>query len=406
MVKTKNTINTIKEKIEREEDERELNLGPNDNDSRYGLWIIALISVVFLLFAFSFLFSGAKITVNPKVKNLTLNQNLNGTKESKDSLSFSVVSFSGEETKSIQGGEEKEVTESAKGTVVIFNTFSASPQILSIDTRLEGSNGKMYKTDSKVTIPGMFSDGTPGSVEVGIYGADVGADYNSSPLDFKIFGFKNSPKYSKFYARSKGEIIGGLVGKVRQISDVEKTTTIDELKNTLQAKLLKKVSDQIPSGYILFKDAVFFENDDGKMGVDPGDGMVPLTLTGTLYGFLFEEKTLTTKIVQENVDKYDGADVYIPNIRDLTFALSNKENISFKDVADISFNLSGPVNVVWKVDEEKIINDVLGKKKKDFNEILSSSNNIDSADLVVKPVWNSSIPDKIKDIKVIVNYPK
>ena len=49
----------------------------------------------------------------------------------------------------------------------------------------------------------MTKDGKPGSVEVGIYGSSAGPEYNSIPIDFKIFGFKNTPKYAKIYARSK-----------------------------------------------------------------------------------------------------------------------------------------------------------------------------------------------------------
>ena len=380
----------------------------SDGGSRYRLWFVAMISVLILLFAVSFLFSGAKITINPKIKNLVLNENLNAIRDSNDAnnLSFDVVSISGEETKTIPGGVEKDVAEKAKGTVVIYNAFNSSPQLLSIDTRLEGTNGKMYKTEKAITVPGMGSNGTPGSVEVGIYGVEAGAEYNSAPVDFKIFGFKNTPKYSKFYARSKGEIIGGLKGKSRQVSDEEKIATINELKTTLQAKLLKKATDQIPSGYILFKDAIFLDDDGGSMSIASTDGLVPMTLKGTFYGFLFEEKKLTEKIVKDNIDNYDGSEVYIPNIRDLTFYLANKENISFKDVTNIDFNLSGSVKIVWKVDEEKLINDVLGKKKKDFNQIMSQYANIDSADLTLKPIWKMSFPDKIKDIKVIVNYPQ
>ena len=75
----------------------ELELEPklkfNDNGSRYGLWFIALISVIFLLFAVSFLFSGAKITINPKIKDLVLNENLSAIKDSKDdNLSFDLIS--------------------------------------------------------------------------------------------------------------------------------------------------------------------------------------------------------------------------------------------------------------------------------------------------------------------------
>jgi hypothetical protein len=381
----------------------------NNKKSKYRIYLVAFISILFLLFALSFLFSGAKITLTPKVREITLNnQNLSAIKDSNtQDLSFDLVVISGEESKTIQGGGEKDVAISAKGIVLVYNSFSSSPQTLDINTRLEGSNGKIYKTDKKVIVPGMTKDEKPGSVQVGIYGENAGVEYNSSPLDFKIFGFKGTSKYSKFYARSKGEIVGGFKGKSSVISELDKTSAISELKTTLETKLIKKVSDQIPSGFILFKDAIFTKVDDKDITFIPDkDSMVLANIKGTVYGLLFNEKKLTKKLAQDIIEKYNGEEIYIPNIKDLVFTLLDKENISFTEVKNINFTLNGTPKIIWKVDEEKLINDVLGKKKSDFNQILRQYPNIDTAVLVLRPFWKSSFPDQSKSIEVIVNYPK
>ena len=243
-----------------------INQASNKNKPKYKLWFVALISVVFLLFALSFLFARAKITVMPKTQNISLNQNLSAVKNGNDSnaLSFDLVVISGEEEKTIQGGELKDVSVKARGTVVIYNNFSSSSQVLAKDTRLEGSNGKIYQIISKITVPGI-KNGKPGSVEVSIYAALAGEEYNSAPLDFKILGFKGTSKYSKFYGRSKGDITEGLRGKYYQISNTQKATLNDELKTALSAKLFQKVTAQIPPGFILFKDAGFLNIDENNI---------------------------------------------------------------------------------------------------------------------------------------------
>ena len=177
----------------------------------------------------------------------------------------------------------------------------------------------------------MTKDGKPGSIEAGIYAAEIGEEYNSTPLDFKILGFQGTPKYSKFYGRSKGDITGGFKGKSSIISALDKTTAVSELKATLETKLLKKATDQIPSGFILFKDAIFLSIDDQNVSFIPDkENTTLVNIKGTLYGFLFDEKKLTTKIAQDIIDNYDGSGIYMPNIRDLTFSLSDKENISLQ----------------------------------------------------------------------------
>jgi len=399
--------NEIKEIQER----KKIGMNHNKNKSRYMLWFVALVSVAFCFFAFSFLFSKAEIRVDPKIKDVVLNENLSASKDSNaDGLSFDMMVIPDEESAIVKASGEKDVAIKAMGTVCIFNKFSSSSQKLSIDTRLEGSNGKIYKTQKEITVPGMNKSSTPVCpIEVGIYATEAGQEYNSSsPLDFSIFGFKGTSKYSKFIIRSKPgtEITGGFVGKAPDISDADKATVILSLKNSIQEKLLQKATDH-PSTVVLFKDAVFTNIDDSNVSlVLNKDSSATLTLKGTLYGFLFDEQKLTKKIAENNIDKYDGSEIYIPNIRDLTFSLSNKNNISFDNVKNIDFNLSGPAKIIWKLDVNKFTTDLLGKSKKGFNLLLSQYSNIDSATLTLSPFWKMSIPDKTKDIKIIVNYPK
>ena len=255
-----------------------------------------------------------------------------------------------------------------------------------------------------------MKDTIPGSIEVDIYGAEAGEEYNSAPLDFTVFGFRGTPKYSKFYARSKGPIVGGFKGKSPFVSSNQELSLLKELRTTLQAKLFKKATDQIPNGFILFKDAVFLitnPDDDASINSDPSkENKFVVKQRGTLYGFLFNEAKLTKKIAQDSIEKYDGSPVYIPNIKDLIFSLSGEENFSSGEIKNIDFNLSGNAQIVWKLDEAKFKADLLGKSKKDFSQILLQYPNIISADLAISPFWKNTLPDKSKDIKVIVNYPK
>ena len=383
----------------------DVGIKPSKNKYRYMLWFVALVSIIFCFFAFSFLFSKAEVMVNLKTKDIVLNKNLSASLDQNvDVLPFELTHISGNTSKTIFL-EEKDFNEKAKATIILYNKFSLASQILSIDTRLDGSNGKIYKTKTKVVIPGMSKNGTPGQINVDIYAEKEGADYNSSPLDFKISGFKGTSKYEKIYGRSTGDITGGIVGKSRQVSDVQKIDTGEELKTVLENKLFNEISSQIP-GFLLYKEATFLKTDDIMTGPVSSDGSVVLTLPGTLYGIIFDEQKLTQKIVKDNVENYDNSDVYIPNIKDLTFSLTDKDNILFDSVRNINFNLSGPAKIVWKLDIEKFTADLLNKPKKDFNQILLQYPNIDSALVKLSPPWIPSLPSKIKNIKVTVDYTK
>ena len=406
----------------------ETDINHNPKKSRYFLWFIAFISAIFCFFAISLFFAKAQVVVNPKTEDVVLNENLSADKDSNTNsgLSFDLVVIPGEESKNIPVTGEKDVSTKAIGTVCIFNTYSSSPQNLDIDTRLEGSNGKIYKTQVKTTVQGMNKGNASNCPnEIGIYAAESGAEYNSSsPLDFTIFGFKGTPKYSKFKVESKSgtQITGGFIGKAPNISDADTKTATAELKSTLQTDLLQKATVQIPDGFILFKDAVVLNTDDSNISsVYNADSTATLTLKGTLYGIILSEKELTAKIAIDNIDKYngDGSDVYISNIKDLVFSLSSGSisnstqavsdstiSPSIADTQSINFSLSGSAKIVWKLNIDKFVGDLLGKSKSDFTQISSQYNNIDSATLTLSPIWKMSIPDQAKDVKVIVNYPQ
>jgi len=378
----------------------------NGGRTRYGLWVVAGVAVVFLFFAVSFMFAKAMITITPKISDIPYNQNLQAMKDAtEDILSFDLVVLSGEEKKTLRGGEVTDLAVKAKGTVIIYNNFSTATQQLAIDTRLEGSNGKIYKTEKALTVPGMKGT-TPGSIEVGVYASEAGEAYNSAPLDFTIFGFKGTAKYSKFYARSKTPLVGGFIGKGSMVSEGSKINAINELKEILKSKLSKKATEQIPSGFILFPDASFVSVDSEEVGkAELGSSDVPVSIKGTFYGFLFNEEELTKKIVSTAVPNYDESEVFISNIRDLTFSLLSRDT-STADVKNINFSITGTPKVVWKFDIDNLASELKGKKKSDFNQILSQYPNIDSADLILRPFWKRSLPSEIKNIQVTVNYPK
>ena len=403
------------------------------NSYRYFLWLVALISIAFCFFAVSFLFSKANVLVNPKTEDVVLDENLSANKDSDaNGLSFDTVTIPGQESTIVPATGEKNVSTPATGTVMIFNAFSSSPQNLDVDTRLEGSNGKIYKTQSKVVVPGMSKDGTPGQISVPIYGAAPGQEYNSPPLDFTILGFKGTPKYSKFTVRSQPgtQISGGFVGQAPDISTADKLTAVAQLKATLQSDLLQKATVQIPDGFILFKNAVFLSTDDSDLSFvyNNQNNTATLTLEGTLNGIILSEKELTKKIAENEIDKYDGSDVYIPKIKNLVFSMSTQtsvptttpsvtsatsgtqpdtsaNDVSLPDLQNINFNLSGPAKIVWRLDVDKFTSDLLGKSKNDFTQILSQYPNVDSATLTLTPIWKISIPDQAKDVNVTVNYP-
>lgn len=376
--------------------------------SGFGLWVVATVSLVFLFFAFSVFFAKATVTIYPKVQELTLNQVFSASKNTELSdLPFEVIIISGEDNKLIPiSGEKKEYSVGATGRVTLYNTSSFQPQKLAIDTRLEGSNGKIYKTKTPVTIPGADqATGLPGAVEVDIYASEPGEAYNSEPLDFKIFGFKGTPKYDTFYGRSLGSITGGLEGSLYTVSAIDRSVASTSLKTSLEDKLLKQLKAQIPDGYLLFDGAITFSMDSENMPEASAEAEAKVSIKGTLAGLLVREEDLVRKIAQVTLTDYQGEPIYIQGLENLEFSFSLQETL-FWDSESIDFKLMGPIKIVYQVEASKLVTPLVGKERSIFDTELRKHKNISSADLSIRPFWKNTFPEKLSDIEASVIYPE
>ena len=152
----------------------------------------------------------------------------------------------------------------------------------------------------------------------------------------------------------------------------------------------------------MFKDAVFLTVDEEVIDNSVSTSSVPVKVKGTLYGFLFDEKKLSAQIAAVATSDYDGSPISIPNMKDFIFSLTEKVE-SVKDIKNLNFSLTGNSKIIWEVDKDKIVNDLLGKSKKEFKEILSKYSNIEGAELVLRPLWRRTIPEEVKSIEVVLN---
>ena len=158
---------------------------------------------------------------------------------------------------------------------------------------------------------------------------------------------------------------------------------------------------------MLYKDAILLDIDDKNIIFTPAEGgTVSVSMKGTSYGFLFEENKLARKIVEDVVDGYDGSDFMMPNLKDLEFSLIDKESLSFDGIENINFTLSGNIKIIYKIDEEKFISELLNKQRKQFTQILTLFKNIESTELIFRPFWKKYFPEKSENIEIIVNYPE
>ncbi len=367
------------------------------------LWLVTLASLAFLFIVLSSVFAKATVEIKPKLATGALDTTFVAKKDTTEELGFQIMSISDEVTEKVTSSKKEVVENKSKGRVIIYNEFSTSSQNLLIDTRLVASDGKIYKTEKAVVVPGLKKNGKeiiPGSVEVAIYADVAGAEYDKESADMKIFGFKGSSKYDKFYARTKGAISGGFKGE-RYVVDATKAEEITtKLRTSLTEKLNAGVMAQIPAGYVVFDNSFTYEINSFDSSVVYGTTEeFDVSLKGSVVAYIFEEQQLAGEIAKKLISQYDGSPVRLSDKGDIKMQVDTGTT---EDAQTIKFKLTGEPTVTWIIDEEAVKNSLVGISKKEFDNKLAEFAGVDTGKATIRPLWKKTFPKSSDKIEVII----
>ena len=140
----------------------------------------------------------------------------------------------------------------AEGIIRIYNAYSTDSQILVATTRFVSTEGKLFRSVERVTIPGGHYEGgklVPGFLDIQVRADQPGEDYNIGPSTFSIPGFAGTARYTYFYGKSFQSMTGGLSKEVSRVTqgdlDLAKNTLIEKAKKECQAELGRKISPEL-----------------------------------------------------------------------------------------------------------------------------------------------------------------
>lgn len=380
---------------------------PRNNSSRWTLWLIGAISSLILIVVVGNFFTGATVSIIPKAQIINVNQDFTAKPNApKGELSYTPFSLVKEKEISVPADGEIAVETRASGKIIIYNNYSTSAQRLVKNTRFETPDGLIYKIADSVTIPGKHTvtgKSVPGSIEVTVFAESTGSDYNIGLTDFTIPGFKsNATRYANFYARSKTVMAGGKIGMEKNVSEAKMQQARITLDTGLRDELLKEANAKLPADSILYNGAYRISFEKVVVASPAGQNTVLVKERASFSAYFLKRSDLAREISAKMVDSYDGSPVLIEGDKNLVFRLHTNQQDKVSGVGPITFTLKGPATVVWDIDKTKISTSLIGKKKSELSEVISTFPAVASASVVIRPFWKSNFPKSAKDIKVSV----
>ena len=385
---------------------------PPKSSSKHGLWFLAVLCIAGLVFALSYLFESANVTIIPKTVPIAFDATdmFTATKDSTDptALSYTVMSIEGDTTITLDATETKPDGQPATGMVTIYNAYSTGQLKIPAATQIKATNGQMYTLDTAVVVPGYKKTATttnPGMVDVSVTAATSGEEGNQTTADFTIPSFSKKGQAGKIYAKAKTPLAGGVSGVLNTVPRSASDAAYQSLKDQLHDSLIKKTRVQVPPGYLFYEGATVFTTDDAATIPYSKDTKIPIALHGKLTTYLIKEDSLVQNIVSKFVTDYNNEPVTIPKISSLTFVPPANQVLEPDTDTTITFNFQGSASILWTIDRDQITGLLAGAPKSSFQEILARIPGIEKADLVIKPFWKQSFPEDSKKITVEVDSP-
>jgi hypothetical protein len=376
---------------------------------RQSLGTLAFIAALLLLVVggglLTFVFNRATVTIVPKHEDLVDFRKTimfaTPAADTANTISFVVATTSLAKEKTLPLSETKRVEAKASGKIIIYNNYSGESQRLIKNTRFESSTGKIYRINQSVEVPGK-SGSTPGSVEVTVYADGFGAEYNSAPDDFTIPGFRGTPQYTGFYARSNGPITGGASGtaSLAALSDINAAK--DELAIELAQDIKKALGKEKKEGHVGLYSAIDVVYEDNEAALLRGEtSTYRVTATGYL---MFANASELAQSVAQSVRDYSGEAVRLDHTDRLTFTRKDTDRI--KDMTSLEMLVEGSPRVVFLTDAEALKALVAGKKRSEFTSLMKGIPSIEGAEISFSPLWLSTFPVETSKINVIESLPK
>lgn len=346
-----------------------------------------------------YVFSSVSVSITPRQEGRQVAATLRAGTADGVVIPAEIMRISQPISGSVPTSGEELVHERARGTIIIYNAFSSEAQALVRRTRFAAPDGKIYRMEQAITVPGVrVEDGkvVPGSAEAEVMADEPGPAYNKDLVDLTVPGFAGTPRFEKFYARSKTPMSGGFNGVAKIATQEDAVQLRNKLEEELRTQLLARAEAQTPDGFLRFPDAQDVVLKVRKANPDVGRAGEELLmeLEGTLTAFLIREQDFTKALAKDLFT--DGLEKGIVNLDDLQIKVVTRNF----DTEEIVLAVDGEAYFVWRTADDAVLKRELAAAGNAYESVFRKYPAIVRAEIDFSPSWWRLFPKKEKDISI------
>ncbi len=290
-------------------------------------------------------------------------------------------------TKTLKATGQKDAIQKARGKITIYNELGA-PQPLVATTRFESEGGLVFRTLKTVTIPPAALN-KPGSAEVEVIADKPGQEYNINSGKFVIVAFRekgDTERYQKIYAKSSNPMHGGINGKATVVSEADYKSAKESVTQQLTEELNNAIKTQASQLKIIDASGIVFGDPISSAEPDDAASEFSMTITGSIKTVGIKEENLY-ELINDYSQKNRKLKI-LPEKVELSY-----DKISLNDSGSmLEFDLVVKGNGYSDIDENQVINNLLGMNSKEIRNYFQSNENIDSAKVSFSPFWIKRMP--------------
>ncbi len=336
---------------------------------------------------------------------LVVNANIQSPSATSAQIIIPGTIFSDSENYSVyfKGSTTSTVSKYATGSIMIYNAYSSRPQVLVKTTRFTAPDGKIYRLDDTITVPGETSVGgklVPNSITAPVTADNPGDAYNiSTTTTFRIPGFQGTAKYDGFYGESAGPFTGGFVGVMSVPTDADisaaRTQAQNTLSSTLESKLLLKLPNDVK---ILDGSSQTSMTSENISSTPNAQGQYSITVYGQIKIFAFRESDLLSALATE-VASQSNSNL---SLHDYSANYASPQLDFKKGTMTVSLALNS--NWAQPFDIASFQSRAQGLDQDALKTLVFSLPGVKNADIKFWPFWVRNVPKNTSKIHVDVVY--